>query len=170
VKGQYDPVRQLGCPLAVLVIRPGGRARFRELTRSSSALGGRMQRVRMVLVAAEAFQSGDREAGRIMRLKVIAWRFRFKACGIAPLVNLTRLGRLSVIDESAVIVQGATAGSGRDALVCPVAHPINSAGRGFNRFRRSSTHPTHQRPAVASQRDVQVFTDATPADRGSAMS
>src|SRR4051794_41923178 len=60
---------------AALVLRPGDGARLRELTRSSTAPAGHVQRARMVLLAAEGLP--NTEIGRrvgMTRQTVIAWR------------------------------------------------------------------------------------------------
>src|SRR3954467_11650432 len=88
-----------------LVLRPGDGARLRELTRSSSAPAGHVQRARMVLLAAEGLPNteigrgggGGREEG-------VAWRARYAAGGIDALADLPRSGRPPVIDEAAVVV------------------------------------------------------------------
>src|ERR687889_105541 len=83
-----------------LVLRPGDGARLRELTRSSSAPAGHVQRARMVLLAAEGLS--NTEIGRrvgMTRQTVIAWRARYTAGGIDALADLPRSGRPPVIDE-----------------------------------------------------------------------
>src|SRR3954471_13829275 len=88
-----------------LVLRPGDGARLRELTRSSTAPAGHVQRGRMVLLAAEGLPNTEigRRVGRT-RQTVIAWRARYEAGGIDALADLPRSGRPPVIDEAAVIV------------------------------------------------------------------
>src|SRR3954454_24265021 len=90
---------------AALVLRPGDGARLRELTRSSSATAGHVQRARMVLLAAEGLP--NTEIGRrvgMTRQTVIAWGGRYAAGGIDALPALPRSGRPPVIDEAAVVV------------------------------------------------------------------
>src|SRR4051794_25075889 len=89
---------------APLVLRPGDGARLRELTRSSSAPAGHVQRARMVLLAAEGVSNTEigRQIG-MTRQTVIAWRARYEAGGIEALADLPRSGRPAVIDEPAVI-------------------------------------------------------------------
>ncbi|GAB3937370.1 IS630 family transposase [Micromonospora vulcania] len=90
---------------AALVLRPGDGARLRELTRSSTAPAGHVQRARMVLLAAEGLPNTEiaRRVG-MTRQTVIAWRVRYEAGGIDALADLPRSGRPPVIDEPAVIV------------------------------------------------------------------
>jgi transposase len=87
-----------------LVLRPGDGAWLRELTRSSTAPAGHVQRARMVLLAAEGVSNAEigRRVG-MTRQTVIAWRARYAAGGITALADLARSGRPPVIDESAVI-------------------------------------------------------------------
>jgi transposase len=89
---------------APLVLRPGDDARLRELTRSSTAPAGHVQRARMVLLAADGLPNAQigRQVG-MTRQTVIAWRARYEAGGIDALADLPRSGRPPVIDESAVI-------------------------------------------------------------------
>ncbi|WP_143235347.1 helix-turn-helix domain-containing protein, partial [Paractinoplanes atraurantiacus] len=89
---------------APLVLRPGDGARLRELTRSSTAPAGHVQRARMVLLAAEGLPNAEigRQVG-MTRQTVIAWRARYETGGIDALADLPRSGRPPVIDESAVI-------------------------------------------------------------------
>jgi transposase len=89
---------------AALVLRPGDGARLRELTRSSAAPAGHVQRARMVLLAAEGLPNAEigRRVG-MTRQTVIAWRARYEAGGIAALADLPRSGRPGSIDEAAVI-------------------------------------------------------------------
>src|SRR3954470_6624529 len=89
---------------AALVLRLGDGARLRELTRSSTAPAGHVQRARMVLLAAEGLPNAEigRQVG-MTRQTVIAWRSRYEAGGIAALADLPRSGWPPVIDESAVI-------------------------------------------------------------------
>src|SRR3954467_4077164 len=89
---------------AALVLRPGDGARLRELTRSSTAPAGQVQRARMVLLAAEGLP--NTEIGRrvgMTRQTVIAWRARDEAGGVEVVADLPRSGRPGVIDEPAVI-------------------------------------------------------------------
>ena len=88
-----------------LVLRPGDGARLRELTRSSTAPAGHVQRARMVLLAAEGLPNAEigRRVG-MTRQTVLAWRARYEAGGIKALADLPRSGRPPVIDEAAVIV------------------------------------------------------------------
>src|SRR3954466_5636278 len=90
---------------AALVLRPGDGARLRELTRSSTAPAGHVQRARMVLLAAEGLPNAEigRRVGTT-RQTVIAWRARYVAGGIDALADLPRSGRPAVIDEPTVIV------------------------------------------------------------------
>jgi transposase len=90
---------------APLALRPGDGARLRELTRSSTAAAGHVQRARMVLLAAEGLSNAEigRRVG-MTRQTVIAWRARYAAGGIAALADLPRSGRPPVIDEAAVVV------------------------------------------------------------------
>lgn len=87
-----------------LVLRPGDGARLRELTRSSAAPAGHVQRARMVLLAAEGLPNTEiaRRVG-MTRQTVVAWRARYTAGGIAALADLPRPGRPPVIDEAAVV-------------------------------------------------------------------
>ena len=89
---------------APLVLRPGDGARLRELTRSSAAPAGHVQRARMVLLAAEGVPNAEigRRVG-MTRQTVIAWRARYVAGGIDALADLPRSGRPPMIDEPAVI-------------------------------------------------------------------
>jgi transposase len=89
---------------AALVLRPGDGVRLRELTRSSTAPAGHVQRARMVLLAAEGLPNAEigRRVG-MTRQTVIAWRARYEAGGIQSLADLPRSGRPPVIDEAAVI-------------------------------------------------------------------
>src|SRR3954468_10452777 len=90
---------------APLVLRPGDGARLRELTRSSTAPAGHVQRARMVLLAAEGLPNTEiGPRGGMTRQTVIAWRSRYQAGGIDALADLPRSGRPPVIDEAAVIV------------------------------------------------------------------
>jgi hypothetical protein len=91
---------------AALVLRPGDGARLRELTRSSTAPAGHVQRARMVLLAAEGLPNAEIgwQVG-MTRQTVIAWRTRYEAGGIEALADLPRSGRPPVIDESAIITQ-----------------------------------------------------------------
>ena len=89
---------------APLVLHPGDGARLRELTRSSTAPAGHVQRARMVLLAAEGWS--NTEIGRrvgMTRQTVIAWRARYERGGIDALADLPRSGRPPVIDEAAVV-------------------------------------------------------------------
>jgi transposase len=90
---------------APLVLRPGDGARLRELTRSSTAPAGHVQRARMVLLAAQGLSNAEisRRVGT-SRQTVIAWRARYEAGGIDALADLPRSGRPPVVDEPAVIV------------------------------------------------------------------
>jgi transposase len=89
---------------AALVLRPGDGARLRELTRSSTAPAGHVQRARMVLLAAQGMSNAEigRRVG-MTRQTVIAWRARYEAGGVTALADLPRSGRPPVIDEPAVI-------------------------------------------------------------------
>jgi transposase len=90
---------------AALVLVAGDGARLRELTRSSTAPAGHVQRARMVLLAAEGLS--NTEIGRrvgMARQTVIVWRARYEAGGIDALADLPRSGRPPVIDEAAVVV------------------------------------------------------------------
>ena len=89
---------------APLVLRPGDGARLRELTRSSTAPAGHVQRARMVLLAAEGWPNAEigRRVG-MTRQTVIAWRHRYARGGIDALADLPRSGRPPVIDEAAVV-------------------------------------------------------------------
>src|SRR4051794_41778659 len=76
---------------AALVLRPGDGARLRELTRSSTAPAGHVQRARMVLLAAEGLP--NTEIGRrvgMTRQTVIAWRARDPAGGGGGQASLAR--------------------------------------------------------------------------------
>ena len=86
---------------APLVLRPGDVDRPRELTRSSSAAAGHVQRARMVLLAAEGLPNAEtaRRVG-MTRQTVIAWRARCAAGGIDALADLPRSGCPPVIDEA----------------------------------------------------------------------
>lgn len=67
---------------APLVLRSGDGARLRELTRSSAAPAGHVQRARMVLLAAEGLS--NTEVGRrvgMTRQTVIAWRAAMRPAG-----------------------------------------------------------------------------------------
>ena len=90
---------------APLVLRPSDAARLRELTRSSAAPAGHVQRARMVLLAAEGLSNAEiaRRVG-VTRPTVIAWRARYAAGGVDALADLPRRGRPPVIDEPAVVV------------------------------------------------------------------
>src|SRR4029450_617787 len=90
---------------AALILRPGDGARLRELTRSSTAPSGHVQRARMVLLAAEGVPNAEigRRVG-MTRQTVIAWRARYATGGIGALADLPRSGRPPVIDEAAVLV------------------------------------------------------------------
>lgn len=79
---------------APLVLRPGDGVRLQELTRSSAAPAGLVQRARMVLLAAEGLPNAEigRRVG-MTRQTVIAWRTRYEAGGIAALADLPRSGR-----------------------------------------------------------------------------
>src|SRR3954452_13041357 len=76
---------------AALVLRPGDGARLRELTRSSTAAAGHVQRARMVLLAAEGLPDAEiaRRVG-MTRQTVISWRARYEAGGIEALADLAR--------------------------------------------------------------------------------
>lgn len=89
---------------AALILRPGDGAQLRELTRSSMAPAGHVQRARMVLLAAEGLPNAEigRQVG-MTRQTVIAWRARYEAGGLEALADLPRSGRPPVIDEPAVI-------------------------------------------------------------------
>src|SRR3954467_6600945 len=90
---------------AALVLRPGDGARLRELTRSSTAPAGQVQRARMVLLAAEGLSNTEiGRRGGMTRQTVIAWRARYQAGGIDAVARPPRAGRPPVIDEAAVIV------------------------------------------------------------------
>src|SRR3954462_5229016 len=87
-----------------LVLRPGDGARLRELTRSSTAPAGHVQRARMGLLAAEGLP--NTEIGRrvgMTRQTGIAWGAWYEAGGVEALADLPRSGRPAVIDEPAVI-------------------------------------------------------------------
>jgi transposase len=89
---------------APLVLRPGDGARLRELSRSSTAPAGHVQRARMVLLAAEGLP--NIEIGRrvgMTRQTVLAWRARYQAGGIDALADLPRSGRPPVVDEATVV-------------------------------------------------------------------
>ncbi|MEU1757375.1 IS630 family transposase [Micromonospora matsumotoense] len=87
-----------------MVLRPGDSARLRELTRSSAAPAGHVQRARMVLLAAEGLPNAEiaRRVGTT-RQTVIAWRARYVTGGIEALADLPRPGRPPVIDEAGVV-------------------------------------------------------------------
>jgi transposase len=89
---------------AALVLRPGDGARLRELTRSSTAPAGVVQRARIVLLAADGMANAaiGRQVG-VSTPTVLAWRNRYDAGGIEALVDLPRSGRPPVIDEAAII-------------------------------------------------------------------
>ncbi|WP_413775601.1 IS630 family transposase [Micromonospora sp. RTGN7] len=89
---------------APLVLRPGDGVRLRELTRSSTAPAGHLQRARMVLMAAEGLPNAEvaRRVGTT-RQTVIAWRARYAAGGLGALADLPRPGRPPVIDEAVVV-------------------------------------------------------------------
>src|SRR4051794_14662468 len=89
---------------AALVLRPGDGARLRELTRSSTAPAGVVQRARIVLPAADGMPNAaiGRQVGGSTPT-VPAWRTRYHAGGIDALADLPRSGRPPVIDEPAVI-------------------------------------------------------------------
>ncbi|RSM58198.1 IS630 family transposase [Actinoplanes sp. ATCC 53533] len=89
---------------AALVLRPGDGARLRELTRSSTAPAGLVQRARIVLLAADGTANAaiGRQVG-VSTPTVLAWRNRYDAGGIDALVDLPRSGRPPVIDEAAII-------------------------------------------------------------------
>jgi transposase len=89
---------------AALVLRPGDGARLRELTRSSTAPAGVVQRARIVLLAADGMANAaiGRQLG-VSTPTVLAWRNRYDAGGIEALADLPRSGRPSVIDEPAII-------------------------------------------------------------------
>jgi transposase len=89
---------------AALVLRSGDGARLRELTRSSTAPAGLVQRARIVLLAADGTANAaiGRQVG-VSTPTVLAWRNRYDAGGIEALVDLPRSGRPPVIDEAAVI-------------------------------------------------------------------
>jgi transposase len=89
---------------AALVLRPGDGARLRELTRSSTAPAGVVQRARIVLLAAAGMANAaiGRQLG-VSTPTVLAWRNRYDAGGIEALADLPRSGRPSVIDEPAII-------------------------------------------------------------------
>lgn len=89
---------------AALVLRPGDGARLRELTRSSTAPAGLVQRARIVLLAADGIANAaiGRQVG-VSTPTVLAWRNRYDAGGIDALVDLPRSGRPPVIDEATII-------------------------------------------------------------------
>src|ERR671912_2096605 len=89
---------------AALVLHPGDGARLRELTRSSSAPAGHVQRARMVLLAADGLSNAEigRRVG-MTRQTVIAWRARYAAGGIDALADLPRSGRPPTVDEAGVV-------------------------------------------------------------------
>src|SRR3954452_23859432 len=89
---------------AALVLRPGDGARLRELTRSSTAPAGVVQRARIVLLAADGMANAaiGRQLG-VSTPTVLAWRNRYDAGGIAALADLARAGRPAVIAEPAII-------------------------------------------------------------------
>jgi Homeodomain-like domain len=75
---------------APLVLRPGDGVRLRELTRSSAAPAGHMQRAQMLLLAADGLP--NTEIGRrvgMTRQTVIAWRARYEAA--SPLWPICRV-------------------------------------------------------------------------------
>src|SRR5918993_4799002 len=87
---------------AALVLHPGDGARLRELTRSSSAPAGHVQRARMVLLAADGLS--NTEIGRrvgMTRQTVIAWRARCEAGRIAAPGHPPPPGRPPSNDEPA---------------------------------------------------------------------
>lgn len=89
---------------AALILRPGDGARLRELTRSSTAPAGVVQRARIVLLAADGMANAaiGRQVG-VSKPTVLAWRNRYDAGGIDALADRPRSGRPPVIDEAAVI-------------------------------------------------------------------
>jgi transposase len=91
-------------PAPALVLREGDREELTRLTRSSTARAGLVQRARIVLLAAEGFgNTAIAEQVGASRPKVIEWRKRYQARGIAGLEDEDRSGRPRVIDRPAVI-------------------------------------------------------------------
>jgi transposase len=90
---------------APLVLRPGDGARLRELTRSSVAPAGLVQRARMALLAADGVANAaiGRQVG-VSTPTVLAWRNRYDAGGMDALVDQAPFGSPPVIDDAAIII------------------------------------------------------------------
>src|SRR4051794_6406826 len=91
-------------PAPGLVLREGDRERLQALTQSSRAPAGLAQRARIVLLAAEG-QSNTAIADRVgvSRPRVIGWRERYQAKGLAGLQDEPRSGRPRAIDRAEAI-------------------------------------------------------------------
>jgi transposase len=87
-----------------LVLRDGDRAELQRLTRSSTAPAGMAQRARIVLLASEGV-ANDQIVDLVGcgRQKVMKWRARYQAQGLAGLSDRGRPGRPRSIDHAAIV-------------------------------------------------------------------
>src|SRR5512144_2853148 len=91
-------------PAAALVLRDSDREELERLTRATTAAAGRVQRARIVLLAAEGISNtAIAERVGVSRPTVISWRARYEADGLAGLQDEDRSGRPRQIDRLKVI-------------------------------------------------------------------
>ncbi len=88
------------------MLRDGDRDRLERLTRSSTVSAGAAQRARIVLLAADGVANDQIcELVGCGRQKVLQWRGRYQAKGLAGLADQKRPGRPRTIDHAKIVTE-----------------------------------------------------------------
>jgi transposase len=93
-------------PAPALELRDGDREKLERLTRSSTVSAGAAQRARIVLLAADGVANDQIcELVGCGRQKVLQWRGRYQAKGLAGLADQKRPGRPRTIDHAKIVTE-----------------------------------------------------------------